>query len=128
MAQRTEFETFLRMILKGRNDLTYRSYDLDEIGKKSERIWAYQFAGLIRPAPGNNDVDCNMAALKLQRDLLSQGFPVVPVDRLDELIKQFWPYYRLSHNLRKGPRRPPEVVTRMYNENMEAERKEHANR
>lgn len=123
---RRDFDAFLRMVLKGQSDLVYRAYDLDDTSQYN-RIWCYKFAGLIPLEPDIPEAYCNMEALKLQRDLLVEGFEVIPFERIDDLVKQFWAYWRISNHHRKGKKRPPEVTHRMYMEHLESLAKE-ANR
>lgn len=111
--RRQQFEKFVRMIVEGRSDLVYRAYVIEDTSSV-KRIFAYRFAGLIGGERDVDDSDCNMAALKLQRDLIELGYPVISMTQIDEWVKQFWNYYRISNHYRKGKKRPPEEVQAMY--------------
>lgn len=111
---RQQFETFIRMILKGQSDITYRAYNIEEMAEADNRIWCYKYAGLIPPGWDSQLSDCNMAALKIQRDLVTEGYGVVPFERVDQLVTCFWPYNRIKGHHRKGPKRHPEEVQRLY--------------
>lgn len=116
---RNQFERYVRMILKGQNDITYRAYDVEAMAEADNRIWCYKYAGLIPNDWDSQDSECNMAALKLQRDLLYE-FGVIPYERIDQLVMSFWPYSRIKGHYRKGKKRPPEDVQRLYMQHLES--------
>ena len=118
--KRQLFDRFIRMILKGQSDMVYRAYNIEAMTNDVERLWAYKHAGLVEPTWGLGDADCNMAALKLQRDLATEGYGVIPMTRVDELVRMFWPYHRITNHYRKGQKRPPEEVHRLYMQHLQS--------
>lgn len=125
ISKRQQFDRFARMILKGQSDIVYRAYDIESMVERVNRIFAYQHAMLVEPMFGLNDADCNMAMMKLQRDLAEEGYGVIPLKEVDKLVKMFWPYYRISNHYRKGRKRPPEETQRLYMQHLQSLADEH---
>jgi len=111
------FETFARMRLEGRSDVTYRAYDL----LTKDRKWA-DVATYLRAAgqyvPKGQE---NMVLATLQRRFMSWGFKVLTLGEVESLLHEFWVYQRIKHGGKKNwPYRDPDEARKLYDQNEEA--------
>lgn len=118
--KRQQFDRFIRMVLKGQSDMVYRAYDLESMVENTDRIFAYKHAQLVDAYWGLCEADCNMAMMKLQRDLAEEGYGVIPLKEVDKIVLMFWPYYRITNHYRKGRKRPPEETQRLYMQHLKS--------
>lgn len=112
------FYNFAYMRLRGLNDITYRAYDLLRphnpwvTGRPFK--WMVKYAGLFWPVGNKVEV-----LTYLQRHFADAGFNDIPLERCEQLVREFYVYDKIKYENMLWTYRDPEETLMLMQEHKE---------
>lgn len=112
--RRVNFLRFVRMVVEGRSDVTYRAYDLMHDGKIVSLKRTLSAAGY----PWNYNYEMDVQVYQVQADIRNAGLGLIPLKDIHKLLHEYSRYRRILLGYgRKTPRRSRVESHAMYAQN-----------